>query len=330
MNRRKFFRAVSAVSKGVALALPAAALTASWPGFLRSAFAAKAEGQGHEGENLDGLAVVSEGFRRAARAGKPLLVLVIPQDDSAQWTRGRAFGAWLNHGSAEQLAPLSLCEVACARMNDLRRLVPSVGFGEPLMVLVETDVVPATVSRLDGKLPDAVPAHGASSVEEWRESQQQEEQLIDRQISTLARLVQKTLVEGEATLSRRAAQARAALSAEELAQLTELSPFRSGAAAPAGLLDRGAAVVLATPLSGRPRAARSEALAAAARARLSKQRVPGSHWASSHGCGTKVEGHPEQGLGIMCGMGYVPAKSSRFLYFYTVSKDPGKSDRTIL
>ena len=36
------------------------------------------------------------------------------------------------------------------------------------------------------------------------------------------------------------------------------------------------------------------------------------------------------GLGIMCGMGYVPAKSSRFLYFYTVAKDPQKSDRTIL
>ncbi len=325
MNRRKFF---STVSSGVAMALPAAALTATWPGFLRSAFAERSPDDKHSEDALDGLAVVSDGFRRAARAGKPLLVLIIPQDDSAKWTRGRSFGAWLNHGTAEQLAPLALCEVACARMDDLRRLVPTVGLGDPLMVLVETDVVPATVTRLDARLPDASsPNRRTASVEDWREQQKEEERLIDRQIATLARLSRQALSEGEATLARRAAQARGVLSAQVL---NELSQLASGEA-PIELVDRGAALVLAAPLSpAQPRAARTNALADAARARLSKQRVPGSHWASSHGCGTRVEGHPDQGLGIMCGMGYVPAKSSRFLYFYTVAKDPQKSDRTIL
>ena len=323
MNRRTFF---STVSSRVAMALPAAALTAAWPGFLRSAFAARSPDGPPSEDALDGLAVVSDGFRRAARAGKPLLVLIIPQDDSAKWTRGRSFGAWLNHGTAEQLAPLALCEVACARMDDLRRLVPTVGLSEPLMVLVETDVVPATVTRLDARLPEAA-AGGASSLEDWREQQQSEDRLIDRQIATLSRLSRQALVEGEATLSRRAAQTRGVLPDQVLAQLSGLA----GGGAPVDLIDSGAAILWSAPLpSVEARAACYKGLADAARARLSKQRVPGSHWATSHGCGTRVEGHPEQGLGIMCGMGHVPAKSSRFLYFYTVAKDPKKSDQTIL
>ena len=333
MNRRKF---LSALSSGAAIAGPAAAVTTTWPHFLRSAFAEKpAAGKADHDDASDGLAVGSEGFRRAQRAGKPLLVFVIPQDDTAKWERGRSLGAWLNHGSAAQLWPLALAEVACATMNDLRRLVPTVGLGEPLMVVVETDAVPATVTRLNAEL--ATPVRGprrAASVEEWQAQERQENEQVDHQIATLARLAQKGLVEGETTLTRRAAQARSVLPAELL------TPFASGAS-PELLaqleqekpeqVDRVAALWAAAPVSATtPQNRRRQALAAAVKQRLAKQRVPGSHWASSQGCGTSIEGHPDYGRGIACGMGHVPEKSARFLYFYTVPKEPKPPGGVIL
>jgi len=57
-------------------------------------------------------------------------------------------------------------------------------------------------------------------------------------------------------------------------------------------------------------------LAADARARLVKQRVPGSFWANATGCGSRIEGDPDDSLQPACGMGHVPKKSSRFLYLY--------------
>lgn len=44
-------------------------------------------------------------------------------------------------------------------------------------------------------------------------------------------------------------------------------------------------------------------------------RVPGAKWANASGCGTQIEG--EDGPDVSCGMGHVPAKSHRFLYFAT-------------
>jgi hypothetical protein len=42
---------------------------------------------------------------------------------------------------------------------------------------------------------------------------------------------------------------------------------------------------------------------------------PGAQWAVGHGCGTTIEGAKDQNM-VKCGMGYVPALSSRFLSFY--------------
>jgi len=57
-------------------------------------------------------------------------------------------------------------------------------------------------------------------------------------------------------------------------------------------------------------------LAAAARARLVKNRVPGTYWAHGSGCGETIEGDPHPDM-VDCGMGHVPAKARRFLYLYT-------------
>ncbi len=58
------------------------------------------------------------------------------------------------------------------------------------------------------------------------------------------------------------------------------------------------------------------ALAADVRARMKDQRVPGSKWAHASGCGTSIEGETDNVM-FGCGMGHVPKKSSRFLYFFT-------------
>jgi hypothetical protein len=57
------------------------------------------------------------------------------------------------------------------------------------------------------------------------------------------------------------------------------------------------------------------ARAADARERLKVGPPPGAHWARSSGCGVMVEGAKDN-IAFGCGMGHVPAKSRRFLYFF--------------
>jgi hypothetical protein len=307
MNRRRFLR----VAGTTAATSSAAAIVASWPLLLREAFA-----QAKAADAPAGLAVVSEGFRKAQRAGKPLLVLIVPTDDGVKWARGRAFGAWLNHARDEQLWPLALCEVACATMADLRALVPSAGPGHPLMVLVETDQLPATVRRLDARLPEV--DAGRPRGDSWEQRVRREEQAVDAQIAVLSTLLEKGLRDGDA-FARRATQARAVLPAA-VASLADH---------PATLVPEQADQVagLLGPLVGRGRDKEGQQLVAVlakgAKQRLTGQRVPGSAWATSHGCGTRIEGEQVQHM-IACGMGHVPAKSTRFLYFFTLPKNGGR------
>jgi hypothetical protein len=56
--------------------------------------------------------------------------------------------------------------------------------------------------------------------------------------------------------------------------------------------------------------------AANVRLRLKDRAPSGTHWAVSSGCGTRVEGVTDN-LVFGCGMGHVPAKSRRFLYFFS-------------
>lgn len=59
----------------------------------------------------------------------------------------------------------------------------------------------------------------------------------------------------------------------------------------------------------------TDARAEEVRERLVKKPPPGTHWANASGCGTQIEG-VEPRRGIACGMGHVPEKSRRFLYFF--------------
>ncbi|HTN86455.1 MAG TPA: hypothetical protein VL242_22300 [Sorangium sp.] len=251
MNRRIFLGATAA---GLA--------ATTWPAFIRDAFGDGAAcDMNGKPSAAPPVAQVSAAFRRAQQAGKALLVLVIPADDSARWERGRAFGELLNFGADRDLAPLAGVEVVCATMADLKKIVPGAGAGEPLMVLVRTDKVPAVATPLDASLP-AYKSGRSPDRTGWEQQQKDEEKIAAQRIGALGELLRK------------------ALGADE----------RSVAARAAGV-----------------------------RARLVKQPPAGAHWASSSGCGTTIEGVEESGA-IGCGMGHVPEKSRRFLYFFSVEQ----------
>lgn len=145
MNRRSLLRG----ALGLAFA----------PALVRAAFASTdPEGQ---------RAALSQAFRSAAVARRPLLVIVIPEA-SDKWARGTFWGELLNHGSDAQLARFARAEVVCATLQDLSRLVPGVT-GEPWLVLVRTDLDDVAWRGLQLELPDDPPelVRDGSEWDDW-------------------------------------------------------------------------------------------------------------------------------------------------------------------
>jgi hypothetical protein len=240
------------------LGAASAGLAASlWPAWLREAFGEPPACDAAGGAALKRLAALSGAFGRARAGVKPLLVLVIPADDAAKYDRGRNFGELLNFGSDAQVAPLARAEVVCATMADLQRLVPGAGAGEPLMVLVSTQRLPATARQLDVALPVSEP-FGRGRGGSWEEMEKNDDVVSDQRIALLAGLI------------------RGALGADD---------------------------------------AQAAALAADVRKRLKDQPPGGARWADSSGCGATIEGEDDN-VAMGCGMGHVPRKSRRFLYFF--------------
>jgi hypothetical protein len=177
VKRRRFLEATSA---------GAAALL--WPAWLREAFADEpACDKGWAAR----VAQVAAAFARGREAGKQLLVFVIPADDAEKWTRGETFGELLNHGADRDLAPLAGVEVACATMADLKKIVPTAGAGEPLMVLIDPSRVPATARQVDTDL-SAYPNlyEGRMS---WEEREKAEDEISDRHIAAMGKMLRDAL-----------------------------------------------------------------------------------------------------------------------------------------
>jgi hypothetical protein len=110
------------------------------PTFLRRAFADQPADNCDPRAQRRALVRLSSAWRRARQGQRPLLVIVIPE--TGREMAGRHWGALLQHGGPEVMAALGLCEVICARLEDLHVLVPSAR-GQALAFLVETDRVPA-------------------------------------------------------------------------------------------------------------------------------------------------------------------------------------------
>jgi hypothetical protein len=267
------------------------AIAAAWPLLVRRAFAdvcppknAKTPDEAaREKREREASEARKKAVARAVAAGKTVLIFVIPDDDGEKWERGRAFGEWLNHGDNDQLAPLARATVLCATTSELPVKVD----GQPLMVLLRPGAPPRP---LDGELMKYTDRriHVVKAPNEPPEPEPPDDDTVfARRVGLLADLTSSTL----------------------------------GPAGPDSI-----------------------ALARQVRTRIIAVDPPeGSHWANDSGCATRIEATraekeaekraEEEALkkGFMfskhfvavgCGMGHVPDKSRRFLYFY--ARDPDR------
>jgi hypothetical protein len=293
------------------LAMGAAA--AAWPAWIRSAFAAETCRPGEE--DRDFLTLVGT-YRRAQKSGKPVLVFVVP---ARQWNWhefGEYFGAFINHAPTVSMATLTLAEVVCATPRSIERLLPEekIDATNTLLALIETDAVPGSVRTvavtrlLEGQSPD--PGHPQPYDPERLRRQ------VSERINRMGILVRELLAPNEEVLTRRVAQTRAAQSTELLAGVEDrlargLIPLPETILPAASFLHASAlhaGTIRQTQLL--------EALASEAARTLRVQRIAGSRWARSYGCGTEIEGENDHGL-MGCGMGSVPPMSQRFLWFFS-------------
>lgn len=289
----------------------AGAATLVGPGWLRRAFA-QDDADGDDGrDRARELQALSDAYRAAQRAGRPLFVIVVPEDGGARWERAHAFGELLNHGGDAVFVDLSLAQVVCSTMRTLRRLVPQAPAGEPWMVVVDTASHPATARAHQAEVPEW-PDHWTNELP-WEEFQRRVDDSIDQRIAVMRSVVHAALARDDAMLQGWA-RAQEAQVGEDLAR-------RIQAAVRAGRPDRALyaqapAIALLAARGGRHRGTVEQALAEHTREQLHDNPVPGSRWATSGGCGVTIEGAENEGPMIACGMGHVPARSQRFLYWY--------------
>ncbi len=251
---------------------------------------------------------VSEAYRRAHGLGKPLLVLVIPAKDDEKHARGAVFGALLNHGGNGVYLDLSLCELVCANVLEMKRQLPDLKVeGEPLMLLVETAEAKARATPIDPQIRYDID-------QAWKDGVEKVDELVRERLDTVAAALREAVAP-----SREALVARAALAESRLGP-DETKALRAAAASDkppqAESLERGAAIVRAVaedPDARRPKIL--EALAAAAASRATGAAPVGAKWANSSGCGVNIE--DEEPVRVGCGMGRVPKLSQRFLWLFT-------------
>ena len=246
-------------------------------------------------------------------APRRVLVLVIPDHPRARWNRGYAFGAWLNHGTAQQLSWLAFADVCCEQLGDLPALGVEVE-GDPWMVLIEpavgrvTPIVPASVDDLE----DVVPVELPPDLETGEPSEDRELEASLAEIDALARGLANAM---EPELERWAQEERAALGCQDIDAFDEMVRV-GGWPWTKHIRDAPAALVLG---ARRDDAALSEALVIEAlaervRTQYVRREIPGSRWGRGSGCGTQIEGEAPRYFG--CGMGHVPELSRRFLHFF--------------
>lgn len=241
--------------------LQGALALASVPAWLALPFSAAAD-------ELGELETLSAAWQRAWRDGRPLLVVIVPDDDH-KWDRGHALGEWFNHGDDRMLALLDGVELVCAPFAAVRNLVPRIDGArdgeDPWFVLIARAELGVVGRAIHVQVPPL------DTDLRWQDGGvEQENASIDRRIAALS----------------------------------------------------AAVVPLLVPLVGDPDqldVATRIRRVARTRARLAGAPIPGAHWAVAGGCGAVVEDDPNPVM-YGCGMGYVPERSRRVVYFWAMGR----------
>lgn len=244
----------------------------------------------------------------APRTSRPQLVLVIPAERDERYYRGHAFGELLHAADDLTLARLALFDVQCTTSGDLEKMTGRPLKGEPWMVVIDgTGPKRAVTPLTDPQLVSGGPREDTMA-----------EAKIDQRIALLSKMIE-TAATAAMIKSLAAAEALALtppLKDELATALDDAVPPRLALAdaATATLLARVAAPTDESDWSyPRLRVVILSRLAELTRERLLRTSPPaGARWATSHGCGVRIEGHKERHA-IGCGMGHVPERSRRFL-----------------
>ncbi len=240
-------------------------------------------------------------LRGARSEGKPLLVLVVPENGAARLERGTAIASLLRLGPVEALADLASCRVTCATLAQLSEHAPvPPADGEPWAALVE----PAGDVRIVcATLPPLPPPNMVDHRD-----------LVARRSAILGAALSDAIAGDREVLERRARDARAAL------DVTEIAAIEASLATPAeldgALVERGAALLRLAAEDGH-RARLLRVLADATERRLVHGSPAGARWATALPCGYAIDG--EEPVVYPCGMAFVPEHSKRFLRFYVAS-----------
>jgi hypothetical protein len=259
--------------------------------------------------------VLARSYQQAQKLGKPLLVIVATKENYRE--RQFVFGEFFNYGGRD-LWPLALCEVVCATKAEISTIVSVEK--EPLFYLLEDDQGAVKATPFDTNLPSWIGLEicgipEPDDEESMEELKPQAAQIVEQRISLLGTLVRQSLAIDTAMIQSRAALVQAALPEEASTADTLLKEDKLTYIT---LADRFAALV-ALYASNVQQEKLFALLASAAESRVRRQRIPGSRWGASSGCGTDFEDatKAEKSRMVDCGLGYIPEKSARFLWFYT-------------
>lgn len=239
--------------------------------------------------------VVTAAYRAAVAVGKPVLVILVPDDAGRKYDRGHLWGEVLNHAAPSTWEALACCEVVCGSTGAVRQLCNVAVDDADLFAFVETRAVPAVARTVVANVPAYESRLGRgfdSSQGSWEDAVKRERAVSEQRIAIVGALIEATVFGAPALgstsrplLAQRVADARGH---------DDNDDARAAALIAAG---QGARAVTA------------------AQARLQLKPVRGSKWASSGGCGVRVEGEDDN-VGIACGMGHTPELSRRFLYWF--------------
>jgi len=249
----------------------------------------------------------AEALAFAKARGRPLLVFVQPDHIGHRYERGALLGVYLNRAMVEQMADLALCDIWCARPDEIRsRLAPGAKVDDAtLALLVETQL--GFHVLVNGNPTMESESSTYTDTREVEAARAHNQSLYERLHAVIA--------PNRATLRRRSEEACAMV-----------FPRRSSTSVPndrtdvteARLVERVPAYVRwraedADPVS---RNAWMTMLNDEAVRRWRQSPPPTARWARATGCGAEIEGEAPRG-GVDCGMGFTSEYSARFLVFFT-------------
>ncbi|MBL8755818.1 MAG: hypothetical protein JNK15_21150 [Planctomycetes bacterium] len=279
----------------------------------------------------DRLPQLREAIQRAQANGKPLFVFVAPEHVVPdRYSRGQWCGAWLTHGGPSALHTVAMGELACASLAEVVKATGAkLPEGVPYFVVLDV----AKVGERDAPPPKVTPIHlelesPPQAMNDRGEPQPEQiaavTSLITAGLAKITTAVQDGMNRHGANVASVAKATMARLDDTQKAQLAKW--LATGAGASPELVVRAAAEVRrgAADLDETNRKRVLDGLTAAIEQVVVKQRVPGSRWLATGGCGETyedpTEAEKERASMIGCGMGVVPPLCERFLDLWAVRK----------